>query len=522
MEFIEAKNLTFSYPNSKEVLKDISFEINKGDFVLLFGKSGSGKSTLLKHLSVSLAPYGEKKGEILYKSKDINNLSIRERCEKIGYVSQNVEAQIITDKVWHELAFTLENLGYDKVTMRSRIAEMSSFFSMSQWMNRDTSSLSGGEKQKLNLACSMLSFPEILLLDEPTSQLDPVMRNEFITLLTKINEEFGTTIIITEHSLSGILDKADKCILLDSGKIKFKGTCLDMVKNIINENVEYYDFLPSPVKLGNKIFGMSDVLTVKDAKKLIDNSKKNFKGIEKKSLIRNKEIVIDLRHIWFRYDKNSPDVIKDMSLKVYKGDFISVIGPNGAGKSTLLNILGKVKKPYRGKVVSTGKIAVLPQNPVSLFIKNTIRKDLEDISEDYISLVSKIGGENLLDSHPYDVSGGEIEIMALIKVLLTNPDILILDEPTKGMDVIYKDKLGKQLKRLNDNGVTIIVVSHDIEFISKYIPLSTIMFDGDIVSFKESRTLFGENYFYTTDINRITKERLDNAILLDEVNVYDK
>ena len=137
-------------------------------------------------------------------------------------------------------------------------------------------------------------------------------------------------------------------------------------------------------------------------------------------------------------------------------------------------------------------------------------------------MVSKIGAENLLDSHPYDLSGGEIEIMALIKVLLVNPDILILDEPTKGMDVIYKDKIGKLLEGLNNNGVTIIVVSHDMEFISKYIPLSTIMFDGDIVSFKESRKLFGENYFYTTDINRITKERLDNAILLDEVNVYDK
>ncbi|MCQ4794688.1 ATP-binding cassette domain-containing protein [Anaerofustis stercorihominis] len=522
MELIKAKNLTFSYPNSKEVLNDISFEINKGDFVLLFGKSGSGKSTLMKHLSVSLAPYGEKKGDILYKGKDINDLTIRERCEKIGYVSQNIEAQIITDKVWHELAFTLENLGYDNVTMKSRIAEMSSFFSMSQWMNRDTSALSGGEKQKLNLACSMLSFPEILLLDEPTSQLDPVMRNEFISLLTKINEEFGTTIIITEHSLSGIIDKADKCILLDGGKIKFQGNNLEMINNIIEKNNEYYDFLPSPVKLGNKIFDKRDVLTVKEAKKLVDNTDIKFKEIKNESFIRGNEIAIALKHIWFRYHKHSPDVIKDMSLKVYKGDFISVIGPNGAGKSTLLNILGKVIKPYRGKVVSTGKVAVLPQNPVSLFIKNTIRKDLEDISEDYISLVSKIGAENLLDSHPYDLSGGEIEIMALIKVLLVNPDILILDEPTKGMDVIYKDKIGKLLEGLNNNGVTIIVVSHDMEFISKYIPLSTIMFDGDIVSFKESRKLFGENYFYTTDINRITKERLDNAILLDEVNVYDK
>jgi len=517
LELIKTKNLTFSYPNSNLVLNDVSFEINKGDFVLLFGKSGSGKSTLLKHLSVSLAPYGNISGEILYKGRDINELSIRERCEKIGYVSQNVEAQIITDKVWHELAFTLENLGYDKLTMRSRIAEMTSFFSMSSWIDKDTSSLSGGEKQKLNLACSMLTFPEILLLDEPTSQLDPVMKDEFITLLRKINEEFGTTIIITEHSFENILSLADRCILLEEGKVDYMADNKLMIKYIIEHNKNYYEFLPSCVKFSNKIFNRNDILSVKDSKKLMDNSNITFKKINLEKYKRSKSKVLELKHIWFRYSRKDYDILKDISFNIYKGDFIAIIGPNGAGKSTLLNIISETIKPYKGKVIKEGKVVMLPQNPVSLFVKNSVRKDLMDINEDYIDLVREFGVEHLLDFHPYDLSGGELEIMALIKVLLVSPDVLVLDEPTKGMDILYKEKIGKFLKKLNNRGMTIITVSHDIEFIAKYIPFCSVMFGGDIISFKNSKELFSENYFYTTDINRITKGNIDNAVLLEEV-----
>lgn len=517
MEFIKIDNLSFSYPNKEKVLKNISFKIDKGDFVLLFGKSGSGKSTLLKHLSISLAPYGEKDGQIYYNEVAGENISIKDRCEKIGYVMQNIDAQIVTDKVWHELAFTLENLGYDNVKMHSKIAEITSFFSMSSWLDRDTSTLSGGEKQKLNLAVSMLTFPDILLLDEPTSQLDPVMRDEFIRLLKKINEDFGTTIIITEHSFEGIIENVNKCVLLDNGKVIFNGDRFSLIDEIISKKNEYYDFLPSVLKFSNEILNRNDILTVNEAKKALLNSNLNIKGEINKVAQRNKEKVIEVKNVSFKYEKSGRDILRNLSLNIFKGDFLSIIGPNGAGKSTFLNILIGALKPYKGKIIKNCKIAMLPQNPVSLFIKSKVMDDLFDIDEDYIKLTDEFGVSDLIHSHPYDLSGGEIEIMALIKVLLVRPDIIILDEPTKGMDILYKQKLGNFLNKLNRKGVTIIVISHDLEFIAKYIPYCSIMFDADIMPFKETRELFGEGYFYTTDINRITKDRLKNIINLNEV-----
>lgn len=517
MEFIKIDNLSFSYPHKKNVLKNISFNIDKGDFVLLFGKSGSGKSTLLKHLSISLAPYGEKKGKIYYKGIESENISLKERCEKIGYVMQNIDAQIVTDKVWYELAFTLENLGYDNAKMHSRMAEITSFFSMSSWLDKDTSSLSGGEKQKLNLAVSMLTFPDVLLLDEPTSQLDPVMRDEFIRLLKRINKDYGTTIIITEHSFEGIIENVDKCVLLDNGRVVFNSDKLSLIDEIIEDKKQYYEFLPAVTKFGHEILNKNNILTVNEAKKNLIKSNINLKEKIGKIKHRSKESIIEVKNVSFKYSKLERNILKDVSLKIYKGDFLSIIGPNGVGKSTFLNLLIGSLKPNKGKIIKNGKIAMLPQNPVSLFIKSKVKDDLYDIDENYMELVDEFDVSSLIESHPYDLSGGEIELMALIKVLLVNPDIIILDEPTKGMDVIYKQKLGEFLNKLNEKGITIVIISHDLEFIGKYIPYCSIMFDMDIMPFKETREVFGESYFYTTDINRITKDNLNNIINLHEV-----
>ena len=526
VEKIKIKNLIFSYPNSeKTALNDVNLTINQGEFVTICGKSGCGKSTLLRHLKPILTPHGKTSGEIYFDGKSIYDLSDREQAENIGFVMQNPDNQIVTDKVWHELVFGLESLGINSAEIRSKAAEMASFFGIQNWFYENVANLSGGQKQILNLASVMVMNPTLLLLDEPSSQLDPISAHDFFTMLERINTELGVTIILSEHNLSEVFPLSDKVVVMENGKITAKNTPYKIGEELKQNSM--FAALPTPTKIYYSLGNNSGncPITIRDGHKWLEKQQINehFKFKAGKNRI-NTEPILELKDVWFRYEKNSDDILKGLSFKVHENEFYAIVGGNGVGKSTALSVISKINKPYRGKVFINDdtKVAVMPQNPQSLFLKKSVLEELYDAVFDVekekrkneIEYVIKLCElDNLLENHPYDLSGGEQQRVALAKMLLRKHDLLVLDEPTKGLDACFKRKLATILKSLQKNGMTVLMVTHDIEFCAEYADICAMFFDGKIVSEAPPRKFFAENNFYTTSAKRMADGIIENAVL---------
>ena len=540
MAHFQIKDLNFSYPNAKgkKSLDGVNLSIEKGEYVVLCGKSGSGKTTLLRQLKSVLAPHGKKSGEILFNGTPIEKVSQRDQSAKIGYVMQNPDDQIVTDKVWHELAFGLESLGCDQKTMRARVAEMACYFGIQHWFHREVANLSGGQKQLLNLASIMAMQPEVLILDEPTSQLDPIAASDFLNTVRKISIELGTTVIITEHRLEDIFPYADRAIVMDGGKVIADDTPRNIGRLLYEQKNDMFAAMPTPVRVFYGADGVGECpLTVREGRTWLSKSqpapKVNARSTEKLDDEIDKP-ALSLKELWFRYEKDSPDVLRGVSAEVPTGTLYAIVGGNGAGKSTTLKAICGICKPYRGKVKVFGKpvekyksaelfggcLAMLPQDPKSLFVKKTVREDLAEMTKDEkriaeIAAVCEI--EGLLNSHPYDLSGGEQQRSALAKVLLTNPKLLLLDEPTKGIDSFFKEKLAAILCKLKAQGITIVMVSHDVEFCAKYADVVSMFFDGQILTTDTPRRFFGNNSFYTTAANRMSRHVFSMAVTAEDV-----
>lgn len=575
MALFEIRNLTFTYPDQeKPALTDLNFSLKQGEFLVVCGKSGCGKSTLLRHFKTAMAPYGERKGQILFEGRELDAVSVREQGARIGYVLQSPDNQLVTDKVWHELAFGLENLGYETGTIRLRVAEMASFFGIQTWFEKNVEELSGGQKQLLNLAAVMAMQPDLLVLDEPTSQLDPLAAGDFLATLRKINAELGTTILLIEHRLEEVLAYADRVLVMENGGI----LALDAPEKLpalIRDN-DMFQAMPVPMRIFEELSGEGDSpVTVREGREWLEgwreqqktsvsNQKNRTEGVEKwsdtpvsrniepqndskpsffgglreriftKEETRQSQPVLEARDVWFRYEKELPDVVRDLNLKVQKGELYCLLGGNGTGKSTTLRLLGRIRKPYRGKLFLNGKelgtyregelygklLGILPQNPQSLFVKDTVEKDLREMSGDserMRDVIEKTEIGHLLGSHPYDLSGGEQQRAALAKVLLLDPKIILLDEPTKGLDGFYKKKLAQILKGLTAEGKTILMVSHDIEFCAEYGDTCALFFHGSVVTSAPAREFFAGNSFYTTAANRMARKWYPDAVTAKDV-----
>ena len=571
MAMIEVKNLSFTYPAAeKAALRDVSFSIARAEFCVLCGKSGCGKSTLLRQLKKNLIPYGEISGSAQYHGEEIAELPDRINASEIGFVQQNPDNQLVTDKVWHELAFGLESLGLDNQSIHRRVAEMASFFDIQTWFRKNVSELSGGQKQLLNLASVMAMQPKVLILDEPTSQLDPIAAGEFLKVVYRINRELGTTVIISEHRLEELFPMADKVLVMDEGKLIACDTPWQIGNFLAGDAAHarhpmFYG-LPAVMKLYahcrsaglpvclrdgkeiapltirdgrlwlEQIFGEPELQPVNKAEER--QRSRIEKRAQKEESKQSAEQIISVKDVCFRYSRESGDVLRDLSFTVRPGEFFCLLGGNGVGKSTTLKVLSGMVQPQSGSVIIdglkvkkdslkqlfTGRLAMLPQNPQALFVKSTVRADLLEIlpkserkSERLAQVVSLCKLAELLDRHPYDLSGGEQQRAALAKILLLNPDILLLDEPTKGLDAEFKQVFGQILRTLQASGVAILMVSHDIEFCAKYADRCALVFDGSIVTEAEPRTFFSGNSFYTTAANRIARDVLPDAVTPEDV-----
>ena len=541
MAHFEIKNLSFSYPTAKgkDSLHNVNLTIYKGEYVVLCGKSGSGKTTLLRHLKSVLTPHGKHSGEILFNGVPMNKVSQGDQSSKIGYVMQNPDDQIVTDKVWHELAFGLESLGCDQKTMRARVAEMACYFGIQDWFHRDVANLSGGQKQLLNLASIMAMQPEVLILDEPTSQLDPIAASDFLNTVRKINIELGTTVIITEHRMEDIFPYADRAIVMDGGSVIADDTPRNIGKLLYDQKNDMFAAMPTPVRVFYGSHGEGDCpLTVREGRNWLSRSFVEEPKIKTVVVPKLDEEIqhpaLSMKELWFRYERNSPDIMRGVSAEVPKGSLYAIVGGNGSGKSTTLKAICGICRPYRGKVKVFGKpvekykstelfggtLAMLPQDPKSLFVKKTVREDLEEMTKDK-ALIAQTAStcqiETLLESHPYDLSGGEQQRAALAKVLLTQPKLLLLDEPTKGIDSFFKETFAEILKELKARGITIVMVSHDVEFCARYADLVSMFFDGQILTTDHPRRFFGNNSFYTTAANRMSRHVFSMAVTAEDV-----
>lgn len=545
MAHIEIENLTFSYPSAgRPSLSDVSLTIRRGEYVVLCGKSGSGKTTLLRHLKTVLAPHGKRSGDIRINGVSLKDMSQRDQAAKVGFVMQNPDDQIVTDKVWHELAFGLESLGCDQKTMRARVAEMACYFGIQDWFHRDVATLSGGQKQLLNLASIMAMQPEVLILDEPTSQLDPIAASDFLNTVRKINTELGTTVIITEHRLEDIFPYADRAVVMDGGKIIADDAPANVGQLLFEQKNPMFAAMPTPVRVfyGAGCTGESP-LTVRQGRNWLSGefpAAPKIKAEPASTPAEVKDPALSLKELWFRYEKDGRDILRGVSAEIPAGEISAILGGNGAGKSTTLKAICGICRPYRGKIRLFGKpmekystkelfrgcIAMLPQDPKSLFVKKTVREDLAEMTADAdkIARTAELCQITpLLESHPYDLSGGEQQRAALAKVLLTEPKLLLLDEPTKGIDSFFKETFAAILADLKKQGITIVMVSHDVEFCARYADRVSMFFDGQILTTDTPRRFFGNNSFYTTAAHRMSRHVFNMAVTAEDViDLYRK
>lgn len=598
---IQIRDLTFAYAAGDEpVLSDINIDIGSGEFVIIMGSSGSGKTTLLKMLKRNMIPAGRYSGRVYIYGKEADKLTDRENAAGIGYVSQDPDNQIVTDKVWHELAFGLENLGMDNVTIRKKVAEMSEYFGITGWYDREVSKLSGGQKQILNLASVMVMQPGILLLDEPTANLDPLAAIRFLDVVKRINQELGITVVMVEHNLEHIYADADRIIAIDKGRVAANSSPKKAAADIIAAGSFLIEGLPVASRLysgynkknGNSVVSYNNVnidsnnkdnhilldeipLTVKEGRRWYVNYKKvygkdiikdkdkinNFAGksiindkvikkdvleednitgnknkkrigfikknnLENKSSRKNTDnienTVCQLKNVSYSYNKKLPYIIDGVDVSFKEGRITAILGGNGAGKSTMLKLIAGIIKPVCGKIISNKRIIMLPQDPKAVFTEVSVEEELaevlmdkgngiynnmpmEDKREIVEQIIEEFGLNDIRKNNPYDISGGQQEKLAIAKVLLLKPEVLLLDEPTNGLDHYFKKTLGKLLKKINADGVTIIIVSHDLEFIDSFCDDVIMLFDRKVAAQDSTHKFLRDNMFYTTNYYRIIK-----------------
>ena len=541
MAAYQIEALTFTYPLAKKkALAGVTFSVEEGEFLLLCGKSGCGKSTLLRQLKTVLAPHGKREGRVIYGGKPLDEVDFRTQSAKIGFVMQNPENQTVTDKVWHELAFGLESLGLDTGEIRLRVAEMANFFGIQTWFHKSVAELSGGQKQLLNLASVMAMHPDVLILDEPTSQLDPIAAAEFLDTVKKLNRETGVTVILSEHRLEEAFPLADRVLVMEEGRVAALGTPAEAARVLRETRSPMEQALPAPMRVYGALGAAGECpITVRDGRRFLEEGYRDKQGFRlPEEAAPSGAPALELREVWFRYRKDGDDVLRDLSLKAPQGSLFAVVGGNGSGKSTMLSVLCGLQKPYRGKVLYGGKpckgnpvteagVSMLPQDPQTLFVKSTVAQDLEEVldrrlpAEKRKALLQEVTEvaelSSLLDRHPYDLSGGEQQRAALAKVLLLEPKILLLDEPTKGMDAPYKERFAGLLRRILAQRKTIVLVSHDVEFCAEYADLCAMFFDGSIIAQGTPRRFFSGNTFYTSAACRMAHGLFPNAVTCKDV-----
>ena len=499
---VVVRDFGFQYPrqgsaDAREAVRGVSFQVEQGAFCVMTGSTGSGKTTLLRCMKPELAPVGTRSGSLsvlgyeLFGASgdgahgmgtgaaeravgdDLPVMSPLESAQSIGFVMQDPSAQIVCDTVWHELAFGLENIGMPQEQMRRRVAEVAHFFGIEPWIRSSTESLSGGQKQLVNLAAVLALRPRLLLLDEPTAQLDPNAVKQFVFLLSRVNRELGITVVMATHSPEDVEAHATQFVRLDNA-----------VAAASREQA-------------------ARVLASRRA--------------DRAAGLAGGETAISVRGLHYRFERKLSWVLRGIDLDIVQGSIHAIVGGNGCGKTTLLRCIAGVLKPQRGSMKNrlAGSQALLPQDPKALLVCDSVMEELMEWSGrcgyDHAQAMEAahwFGLDELFDSHPYDLSGGQQQKLALAKLLLAKPRLLLLDEPTKGLDPYSSAGLSRIIRDLADQGTTIVLVTHDLDFAFVVADQISMLFDGEVACSEPAEEFLANNLVYCPN----AKSRLFGAI----------
>ncbi len=524
METLRLEHVTFQYPTAAApALRDVSFTLQRGDFALLCGASGSGKSTLLRLLKPALCPHGEKSGALLLDDVAVDALPLRTASAKIGFVAQDPHTQLVSDSVRQELAFGAESLGLPQDALHRRVAETATYFGMTPWLDRSTADLSGGEQQLLVLASVMITHPDLLLLDEPTSQLDPHAAQTFLRWLQRINRDLGTTILLSEHRLEEILPACSRVFVLENGTLAAQGTPQDVIRQLQATRSPFLPAMPTAARFWCATGGTGSVpCTIRDGRTYLEAYLQTHPPVPlpPAPIHAAGACAVCTDELSFRYEKDLPDVLCDLTLHASFGEWLCLLGANGSGKSTLLRVLAGLLQPQHGKLVCTGRIALLPQRPTDLFWQETVWEELRAVCENDAqirTMLQRFGLAGLENRHPQDLSGGEMQRLALAKLLLTSPSVLLLDEPTKGLDAAQKETLAHTLRQCCRDGMCVITVSHDVEFCALYADACALLFDGAVQTPQTPRIFFSQSRLYTTAAAKLSRDLLPDCVTLRDL-----
>ena len=525
---IEVRGLSFAYPAAEvPVLEELDWAVPQGAFALLVGGTGSGKSTLLSLLKPEIAPTGELAGELRVLGEPVADMDVRASAERVGYVFQDPENQIVCETVWHEMAFGLENLGVSRDEMRRRVAETSYFFGLEDWLHRDTDTLSGGRKQLLSLAAVLALRPRVLLLDEPTSQLDPVAEKNFLHALFRVNRELGCTVVVATHQPRPMLEYATCAYRIEGGRVLEVADMASLgrreslfsdgmlgwgatrcAKNGVFSRREgnLGSMEPSGDEPGAKNSPELDKSSGFVAQASLENSPEAFPRADGGRILQKMHggSATTLSEGWFRYDRAGGWVLRGLDVAFSAGAVHAIVGGNGCGKSTMLSVLAKTAKLQRGRMVrGAASAALLPQNPKALLVAETVRDELMEWAStcgcDEAAArgrAASLGLAGLETRHPYDLSGGQRQLLALAKLLLIGPELLLLDEPTKGLDLASRRIIARALRDHAQAGGTVIMATHDLDFAEQVSDDIAMMFDGEIACMETPADFFADNVFY--------------------------
>lgn len=519
------EGVSFAYAGASEcALEHIDLRVEQDAFALLVGDTGSGKSTLLSLVKPQISPAGDRSGAVRVFGRDVDEMTDEESARTVGFVFQDPDNQIVCNSVWHEMAFGLESLGVSQGEMRRRVAEAGYFFGMGDWFHSSTDALSGGRKQLLSVASMLVMQPSLLLLDEPTAQLDPIATKNFLHALFRVNRELGCTVVVATHAPELMADYATCAFELSEGRVRkiedlaeLKTGCgFEEVRGRRRESSDAasdgHASAPSEVdaaeedaaeasaaKTGAAETGAAEA----DAGCLAGRRRGRSLSMAARARSANAPAV-DAHGLWFRYERDADWVLRGLDISVAMGEVHALVGGNGSGKSTLLALMAGLQRSRRGAIhAQPGQKALLPQDPKALFAEERVEDELMEWADvggygiaEVRAMLERLGLAGRAQVHPYDLSGGQRQLLALGKVLLAGPRLLLLDEPTKGLDRASRRKVARMVDEERQKGVTIVMATHDLEFASAVADRVSLLFDGEVACTEPVDEFFHNNLFY--------------------------
>jgi energy-coupling factor transport system ATP-binding protein len=556
IELVEIEGLSYWYPGRREpALSDVSLGLSPGEFVLLVGASGSGKSTLCRAVN-GLVPHfygGRIAGHVKVAGMDTASTEVRDLARVAGMVFQDPENQMVAENLVSEVAFGLENIGLDRLQMRKRVEEVLASLRLSSLRDKRVSELSGGEKQKVALASVLVMHPQVLILDEPTSQLDPISADDFLSTLKSLNDELGLVVLLAEHRVERCFHFADRVVVMDGGRIEFAGEPGEMASWSKGKR---WVMLPPITRLFLDGEDNNPPLTVKAGRmkvaELAGNGSRAGReppaaGTEaasespraRKKTGGGRAPLIVAHDLWHVYD-NGTEALRGVDLEIEQGEFVAVMGENGSGKSTLVKHFNGLLRPSKGRVLVEGldtrkaevaqlarTCGMLGQNPRSQLIADNSEAELEASlramrvpRESWGRMIDEtlklLEIEPFRDFNPEDLSCGERERVALASVLVYGPRMLVLDEPTRGVDQKTKERLSEHLRRYNSEGNTVVLVTHDLEFAAECCTRVLLMGGGRILADGDKHRVLAESLFFTTQYNKCFRGVADGVVTREE------